>query len=178
MWLRTGFFRDGSGRQEILVKSFGVAGQKLVDARMVGGFQDETGVMISCNPVDDFRIVIGGRVRLLLPSQRDNRARIVATRFGQWVRLLPCSDLEARPVAPKIDSGGGVDHVGDVGSSDACGDFEEIELSVGVCFQKFGVGDAAKKAEVLKNATVKFEEQFCFCRIARKSPRRENTALV
>ena len=67
-----------------------------------------------------------GRVGLFLAGQGDDRSGVILPDLGQVVELLPCSDFEARPLAPEIDAGGGANHIGDVGTADARGDFKEI----------------------------------------------------
>ena len=53
--------------------------------------------------------------------------------------------------------GGGFDYVGDVGAANAGGDFEEINLAVGVGPEEFGVGDAANRAEAFDDVAVDVE---------------------
>ena len=75
----------------------------------------------------------------------------------KFVRLLPCSHFQAGPLAPQIYPGSGFDDVADVGSAHAGGYFNEIELSVAVGSEKFGVGHAANKTEFAEDLTVELE---------------------
>jgi len=99
-------------------------------------------------------------------GQGKDYAGIVAACGGKLVRLLPCSDFQVRPFTPEVDVGGRFDDVGNVRAPDACGDFDEIELAVGVRFQEFGVGHAAEIAETLDYAAIYFEQAFGFGGIA------------
>src|ERR1700720_447284 len=125
-------------------------------------------MVILRDAINDFGIVVGTRVGMLLARERKNHAGVVAARGGKLVRLLPCSDLEVRPFAPEINVSGGFDHVGNVGAADAGSDFNEIKSTVGVGFQEFGVCDAAEIAETLDDVAIYFEELFGFGRVARQ----------
>jgi hypothetical protein len=68
------------------------------------GFQDEAGVVEFRDTVGDFGIGVGGRIGMLLAGERKNDSGVVAARWGKVVRLIPCSDFEARPLAPEVDA--------------------------------------------------------------------------
>jgi hypothetical protein len=132
----------------------------LLDAFGLRGFENKPGMMIFRDAINDFGIVVGLGIRMLLTGERKNHAGIVAAGGGKLVRLLACSNFEAGPFAPKVNVGGGFDHVGDVGTADAGGDFDEIELAISVRFQKFGVGDAAEIAETFDDLAIYLEKLF------------------
>ena len=64
-----------------------------------------------------------------------------------------------RPLAPEIDARGGLDDFGNVRSANSGGDFEEVELAVGVGFQEFGVSDSANAAEALNHLAIGIEQR-------------------
>src|ERR1700686_606083 len=135
-------------------------------------------MVILRDAINDFGIVVGTRVGMLLARERKNYAGVVAARGGKLVRLLPCSDFEVRPFAPEINVGGGFDHVGNVGAADASGDFDEIKSAVSVRFQEFGVRDAAETAKTFDDVAIYLEEFLGFGGIARQGARGEDTALM
>jgi len=64
--------------------------------------------------------------------------------------MIPCPDFEARPLAPKVDAGGGLDDIRDVGAADAGGDFDEIKFAVRVRAEELRMGDSTHEAETLQ----------------------------
>ena len=94
------------------------------------------------NAQEDFRIVVRRGVRIVLPRQGKNHAGIFFAHWRQLVGAIAAGNLNARPLAPEIDSGGGLDHLIDVGPADARGAFEKIEVPVGVCPNEFRVRDS------------------------------------
>src|SRR5260370_7980352 len=102
--------------------------------------------MIVRNAIDNFKIVVGRSVRMLLTRERKNDASIIAARGREFVGLPPYGDFQARPFAPQIDVGGGFDDVGDVGAADAGGDFDEIEFAATLGFQKFSFRATAEES--------------------------------
>lgn len=144
-----GFVGNRLGGQEIGGEAFGVGSEELFDAFGGTGFKDESGVVVFLDPFDDFGVVVGGSVRFLLAGQRDYYACVVFACLGELVGHLPCCDFEMSPFAPQVDAGGGFDHIGDVGTADAGGDFEEIEAVVAVSLQEFRVGYAAHQSQTL-----------------------------
>jgi hypothetical protein len=135
-------------------------------------------VMVFGDAIDDFGIVVGGSVGALLASKGNEDTGIIVARGRQLIRQLSCSHFDARPFPPQINACGGFNDIGNVGAPDASGDFEEIKLSVGVCFQKFGVCDSSKEAQLIENFSIHFEECFSVDGIARKCARGEYAALV
>src|SRR5277367_6148710 len=103
--------------------------------------------MIFGNAIDDFRIAVRRSVRMLLPSQGKNNASVVFSSLRKLIRLLPCPDFEAGPLAPEINPGGGIDYVGNIGTAHTRCDLDEIDAVVRVGFQKFGMGHAANQTE-------------------------------
>src|SRR5580692_9723664 len=114
--------------------------------------------MVFCDAIDDFGIVVGGCVGLVLAGEGYDRSRVIVASRGQLVWLLPCSHFEACPLAPEVDAGGGLNYIGDVRAADAGGDFQEIEPSIGMRFQEFGVRDAPEKTQLIKDSAIDFEE--------------------
>ena len=102
-------------------------------------------MVIFRNALDDLGIVVGGSIGFFLPGKRDDDAGIVLPQWRQLVGLLPCPNIEARPLSPQIDPRSSFDDIGDVGAADAGRDFQEIEVVVGMRFQEFRMGDAANK---------------------------------
>ena len=82
--------------------------------------------------------------------------------MGRTYGVCARTDFDAGPFAPEIDAGGGFDGVGDVGAADAGGDFDEVEFSVFVSAQKFGVRDAANQAQGGDQLAIHFLERFGF----------------
>src|SRR5579859_3523055 len=106
-------------------------------------------MMIFRDATDNFRIGVGGSIRMLLASERKNDAGVIAADSGKLVGLLAGGDFEARPLAPQIDVGGGFDDVGDISAANAGGDLDEIKFAVGVGLQKLRVSHAAEKPQGL-----------------------------
>src|SRR6266436_1847367 len=102
--------------------------------------------MIFRDAIGDFGIGIGGSIGMFLPSERKNDGGVVAACRGKLVGLIPCSNFEAGPFAPEIDSRGGFDDIGNVRAADAGGDFNEIELAVRVSTEELGVSDSSHQA--------------------------------
>src|SRR5712671_6506979 len=172
------FVGNGLGGEKIGDEARGVGIQNLLNTLGLRRFEDESGVVIFRDAVDDLRVIVRGRVRAFLTGQRKDYAGIVAACGGKLVRLLPCSDFQVRPFTPEVDVGGGFDDVGNVRAPDACGDFDEIELAVGVRFQKLCVSHSAKIAEAFDHVTIHFQKIFGFGGIARQSTGGEDAALM
>src|SRR5580704_7228174 len=128
---------NGLEGQEIVLEANGIGIEKMLDAFVAVRLQDETGVMIFVHAIGDFRIAVGIWVGMFLAREAQDDSGVISARCREGVRLLPCSDFEARPFAPEIDAAGGFDDVGDVSAADTRGDFEKIKLAVGVGFQEF-----------------------------------------
>ena len=94
------FFRDGLKGQEIVLEANGVGIEEFLDAFAAGRLQDEAGVVIFMDTVGDFGIAVGICVGMLLAGEAQDYAGVIFSRRRQGVRLLPCSDFEARPFAP------------------------------------------------------------------------------
>src|SRR5882762_1195754 len=172
------FVGNGLGGEKIGDEARGVGIQNLRNTLGLRRFEDESGVVIFRDAVDDLRVIVRGSVRAFLTGQRKDYARIVAACGGKLVRLLPCSDFQVRPFTPEIDVGGRFNDVGNVRAPDACGDFDEIELAVGVRFQELGVRHSAKIAEAFDYAAIYFEQVFGFGSIALQRAGGEDAALM
>src|SRR5882757_2169754 len=94
------FVGNGLGGEKICDETSGVGIEKLLDTFGLRGLKDESGVVIFRNAIDDFRVVVCGSVRTLLAGQGKDYAGIIAACGGELVRLLPCSDLQSRPLTP------------------------------------------------------------------------------
>ena len=99
--------------------------------------------------VDDLLVSVRRSVGVLLASQRKNDARTIMARSGELVRLLARSDFEPRSLAPKIDAGGGFDHIRNVSAANARRNLNEIEFPIGVSLQELRVGHPADQAKAL-----------------------------
>ena len=130
MALRTWFVGDWLGGNEIGVKTGGVRIEQLLNAFGTLGFQNKAGVVILRDAIRDFRIAVGGSVRMLLARQRKNGSGIVATNGWKLVGLIPCPDFKPRPLAPEIDARCGLDDIRDISPANTSGDFYEIEFAV------------------------------------------------
>src|SRR5207248_7402942 len=115
---------------------------------------------------------------MLLPRQGENHSRVISSRGGKLIRLLPRADFESRPLAPEIDARGGFDDIRNVSASDSRGNLEKIEFPIRMRLQKFSVGHAAHQAKALGKIAIDFLQCARFLRIARERTRRENTALM
>ena len=144
--LRAWFVGDGLGGNEVGLETGGVGIEQVLDVFVALGFQDEAGVMIFGDTVGDFGIGVGGRIGTFLAGERDDDSGVVTAQWGKLVRLIPCPDFEARPLAPEVDARGGLDDVGNVGTTDAGGDFDEIEFAVGVGAEELGMSYSAHEA--------------------------------
>jgi hypothetical protein len=82
----------------------GVGIEQVLNAFVVLRFEDEAGVVILRDAVGDFGIGVGGRIGMFLAGERKNDSRVVAAWWRKLVRLIPCSDFEARPFAPEVDA--------------------------------------------------------------------------
>src|SRR6266481_4112407 len=91
----SGLFGNGLSGKEILRETRGVGVKELLDALRLRGLEHEAGVVIFRDAVDDFRILVGGGVRLFLASERDDDAGIVAARCGKLIGLLSCADRKS-----------------------------------------------------------------------------------
>src|SRR6266581_9193207 len=101
MLLRGWLVGNGLGGDEIDVKARGVRIEQLLDAFRALGLQDEADVMISRDTAGDFRIGVGGSIRMLLASERKNDSGIIIANRRKLVRLIPCPNFQARPFAPE-----------------------------------------------------------------------------
>ena len=95
----------------------------VLDALVVWGFQDEAGVMILGDAIDNFGIAVGRGIGMLLAGQAENDAGVIAADGREGVRLLSCSHFEVGPLTPQIDAAGGFDYFRDVGAANTRGDF-------------------------------------------------------
>src|SRR5437016_13639129 len=97
---------------------------------------------------DDFRVRVAGRVRALLPRQREHDAGVLSPRCEPTDALAPrVRHLDSRPLAPEVEARSRLQGLGDVRAADARRDFEEVELpSFGAAYE-LGVCRAAPESE-------------------------------
>src|SRR5260370_2073458 len=100
MLLRGWFVRDGLRGDEIGVKAAGVGIEQVLNAFGALRLQDEAGVVIPGDAVGDFRIGVGGSIRMFLAGERKNDSGIIGAWGRKLVRPIPCPDLHSRPLAP------------------------------------------------------------------------------
>src|SRR5437667_12173632 len=143
MMLRSWFFWNRLGGDEIRLKSRSVRIEQVLDAFGVLGLQNEADVMILGDAVRDFRIGVGRSVGMFLARKRKNHGSVVAARRRKLVGLVPCPNSQAGPLSPEVASRGGFDDIGNVGAADAGSDFDEIKLTVGMGPQELGMRDSA-----------------------------------
>src|SRR5579885_3383741 len=124
--------------------------------------------MMLLDAQDDFRIGVGGSIRIGLTREAEDRAGMLLTDGWQLIGLLARAELEFGPLAPKIDAGGGLDNVRDVSAANARGDFNEMELAVGMGFQEFGMGDTTNHAERGDEVAVHLKQSPGISRTGRK----------
>src|SRR5579872_1653986 len=153
-----GFFGDRLESHEVVMKAGRVGSEQLLDAFGAGGAQDEAGVMMLFDAQDDFRIGVGGSIGVGLAREAEDGAGVLLTDGRQLIGLLARAKLEFGPFAPEIDAGGGLDNVRDVSAAHASGDFNEIELAIGMGFQKLGMGNTTNQAEGADEIAVHVEE--------------------
>ena len=82
---------DWLGGQEVGLEALGVGVQEFLDAVVAGGFQDEAGVVIFVDAVDDFGIGERAGVGVLLASEAEDDAGVIVVDRRGGVGLLPCS---------------------------------------------------------------------------------------
>src|SRR5579883_471923 len=174
----SGFFRNGLESHEVVMKTGRVGSEQLLDAVGAGGAQDEAGVMMLFDAQDDFRIGVGGSIRVGLAREAEYGAGVLLADGRKLIGLLARAELKFGPFAPEIDAGGGLDNVRDVSAAHASGDFNEIELAIGVGFQKLGMSNTTNQAEGADEIAVHIEESARISRKGRKRPRGEDTAGV
>ena len=142
-WLVLGWF----DRQKFFREASRVTFQQYRNPIRIGRSQNQSGMVMSLDSQGDFRIVVGGRVRIVLPRQGKNHARIFFADWRQFVAAVAAGDFDAGPLSPEIDSGRGFDHLVDVGAADARGALQKIKMPVGVGVDKFRMRDAAHQAQ-------------------------------
>src|SRR5712692_11255362 len=150
MVLRAWLVGNRLGCNEIRVKTGSVGIEQVLDAFVALGFEDEAGVVVFRDAVADFGIGVGAGIGMFLPGERKNDSGVVAAQWGKLVRLIPCSDFQARPFAPEVDACGGLNDIGNIGAADAGGDFDEIKFAVSVRAQELRMGDSAHEAKPLQ----------------------------
>src|ERR1022692_4256051 len=96
---------------------------------------------------EHFRIVVSRSVGLLLPRQRNNHSRILLARRGQMVTSMFSRDLDARPLAPQVDSRRRLDHFVDVSAAHARRTLQKIEMPIGMRLDEFGVGYSSHQSQ-------------------------------
>ena len=85
--------------------------------------------------------------------------------------------LDARPLAPEIDAGRGLDHFGDVRAADARRRLKKVEATVAALYE-LGVRDAARESERADEFAVERFERLRVLRPARHCAREEDAASV
>ena len=109
---------------------------------------DQAGVMVAVEALDDLRSVVAAGVGLLLARETDDASGVALLWFRQGVlHVEEGGDFDSGPLDPGVEAGGEFDDFGDVGAADAGGGFEEVEAAVGVRLDELGVGDAGDEAE-------------------------------
>ena len=87
--------------------------------------------MVFLHAQDDFGRVEDGGVGIGGFREAEDAAGVGACGSGGTIGLAAqVGDFDAGPFAPEIDAGGVFDDVGDEGSADAGGDFEEVVAAV------------------------------------------------
>ncbi len=104
----------------------------MLDSGVIAGFYYEAGVVVFVYAVDDFGIGVGASVGAFLTRQAEDDPGVIVTGWRRSVRSLACSQFEAGPFAPEIETAGGFYDVGDVGAAYSRGYFQEIKFAVGV----------------------------------------------
>ena len=99
------------------------------------------------NAQHDFGIVVSGSIRTLLARQRNGNSGIIATRLRQNVGRFPSGHFDARPFPPKIDSGGGFNHVRNISAAHAGRYLDKINFPVFVRAQEFSMRHAAHESQ-------------------------------
>ena len=155
-----GFFGGVEAGVEVSEEAGRVGGEKGLDTPGVGRAKDEAGVVELVEAVDDFGVVVDGGIGPLLAGKRDEAAGVVEADGRERVVFASGeSDLDAGPFDPRIQAGGVLDDVGDVGAADPGACLEEVEATVVVRTDEFGVGDACLHAEGTKGSGVDVEER-------------------
>src|ERR1043165_9647284 len=147
--------RDG---EEVFGEAASVLFQKLDRALVVRRAHDEADVPGLADAEDHFGVVIRGSVGPLLARERDGDAGVVAARGRRRVRPLASRKLDARPLAPEVDAGGGLDRLGGVRAADARRGFEEVEATVLRAAYELGVTGAFTEAEGGEHLLVRGEQ--------------------
>ena len=117
----------------------------MLDAFAVVGLQDEAGVVVFVDAIGDFGIAVRVRVGMLLAGEAQDHTGVIFPCRRESVRLLPCSDLEARPFAPQVDAARGFDDVGNVRAADAsCALVPKSAVARSTRFQSAASPDASR----------------------------------
>src|SRR6266581_2848745 len=168
--------RNGLGGDEIVVKAPDVGIQQLPNSFVALGLQNETSVVVFRDAINDFRVREGGSIRVFLARKRKNNSGVIAAHGRKLVGLFPSSDFETRPFAPEVDTRGGLDDIGNVGTADASSNLNEIEFSAGVRFQEFGVCHATHETQAFQQIVIDFEKRSGFFRVPGQRTRCEHAA--
>src|SRR6266567_1189505 len=104
-----------------------------------GTANSATSLVVFRDAINDFRVREGGSIRVFLARKRKNNSGVIAARGGKLIGLFSSFDFETRPFAPEVDTCGGLDDIGNVGTADASSNLNEIEFFAGVRLQEFGV---------------------------------------
>src|ERR1051325_4463797 len=166
-------------RAEVLGEAFGVRVEKPAHAREVGRAHDETDVVGLLHAEDYLRVVVTGRVRMLLARERERDAAVLAPRSDRADPLAArVRYLDARPLAPEVAAARRLQGLRDVRAADARRDFEEVELAVRRAAYELCVRRAALHAERAQKLFVQARQLGVLGRVVIQSVRREDSALV
>src|SRR6266571_6683044 len=128
------FVRNGLSGDEIAVKAPDVGIQQLPNSFVALGFQNEAGVVVFRDAINDLRVCECGSIRVFLARKRKNNSGVIAAHGGKLIGLFSSSDFETSPFAPEVDTRGGLDDIGNVSAADASSNLNEIKFSLGVRF--------------------------------------------
>src|SRR3569833_505099 len=98
--------------------------------------------------LDDFWSVERTRVGLGRGCETEHAARVFFCEVRQDIGLTAkVRDFQARPLAPEIYPGGGLDQVGDKRTTYSRSDLQKVEAAVVVCADVLRMGYTASHAE-------------------------------
>ncbi len=92
-------------------------------------------------------IVVRRSVRIFLPRQRKNDARVFLAHRRKSVGAISPGDFNARPLPPKINARSGLHHLIDISSAYSCRAFQKIKLAVFIRLNKLRVRHASHQSQ-------------------------------
>src|SRR6266851_50431 len=134
-------------RQKLLCESPGVVFQQRRNTLWVGRPQNQPRVVMLLDSQEHFRIVVPRSIWILLPRQREDHSGILLAQRRKPITPVAARNLDPRPLPPQVETGGSLDHLVDVSATHARRALKEIEVSVGMCANEFGMGDAAHQSQ-------------------------------